>query len=233
MTTNVHYDQCLSFLNTEITPKAKPPAKTDTHFRSVTISRQAGSGGNSVAEHLVENLQKTNRKGARPWTIFDRNLVERVLEDHQLPARLARFFPEDRLTELQDIMDEVFGLRPGSWKMVEQTSETILQLAALGGAVIIGRAANIVTRRLPDVLHVRLVGSVDVRVRRLAETRGMTRKSALDFINKEDMGRRRYVKKYFHDDIDNPLLYHVVLNTDLFSIEEVTNTLTRIVQDGS
>lgn len=227
-----HYDQCLSFLNTEIKPKARLQAKSDTHYRSVTFSRLAGSGGNSVAERLVENLQRTNRKGARPWTMFDRNLVERVLEDHHLPARLAKFFPEDRLTELQDIMDEVFGLRPGSWKLVEQTSETILQIADLGGAIIVGRAANIVTRSLPDVLHVRLVGSLEVRARRLAENRGMTRKSALDFINKEDLGRRRYVKKYFQEDIDNPQLYHLVLNTDFISIEEATNTITRIVQDG-
>ena len=233
MSMNGHYDQCLSFLHTQIAQKGRKAApKPDTAFKSVTISREAGSGGNSVAENLVANLQRTNRKDARPWTMFDRNLVDRVLEDHHLPARLAKFFPEDRLTELQDIMDEVFGLRPGSWKLVEQASETILQLAALGGAVIVGRGANLVTRKLPDVLQVRLVGSVEVRARRLAEIRGMTRKSALDYIHKEDVGRRRYVKKYFGEDIDNPLLYHVTLNTDLVSIEDTTNTLTRIVQNG-
>jgi len=232
MSSNVYYDQCLSFLNTQIKPSARQAAKSDTHFRSVTLSREAGSGGNSIAENLVRNLQRTNRKGSRPWTMFDRNLVDKVLEDHQLPTRLAKFFPEDRLTELQDIMDEVFGLRPPSWTMVQQTSETILQIAALGGAVIVGRGGNIVTRKLPDVLHVRLVGSLEVRVRRLSESRGMTRKTALDFIKREDVGRRRYVKKYFGENIDNPLLYHLVLNTDLISIEEATATLTRVVQNG-
>jgi hypothetical protein len=233
MNTNIHYEQCLSFLSTEITPQGrKAVPKADTAFGSVAISREAGSGGNLVAEKLVANLQRTNRKDARPWTMFDRNLVERVLEDHQLPTRLAKFFPEDRLTELQDIMDEVFGLRPGSWKLVEQTSETILQLAALGGAVIVGRGANLVTRKLPDVLQVRLVGSLEVRARRLAEIRGMTRRSALDYIHKEDVGRRRYVKKYFGENIDNPQLYHITLNTDLVSIQDTANTLTCIVQNG-
>lgn len=233
MSLNIHYDQCLSFLNSEVAPKVlRKPVKTDTVFKSVTISREAGSGGNSVAENLATSLERTNRKDARPWTVFDRNLVARVLEDHQMPARLAKFFPEDRLTELQDIMDEVFGLRPGSWKLVEQASETILRIADLGGAIIVGRAANLVTRTLPDVLHVRLVGSVEVRARRLAESRGMTRKSALDYIHREDVGRRRYVKKYFGEDVDNAQLYHVTLNTDLVSIEEATNILTRIVQNG-
>jgi cytidylate kinase len=126
----------------------------------------------------------------------------------------------------------VFGLRPASWTLVEQASETILKIAALGGAVIVGRAANIVTRRLPEVLHVRLVGSLDVRVRRLAENRGMTRKSALEYVRREDIGRRRYVKKYFREDINNPLLYHMVLNTDLVSIEAATDMIVRVVRNG-
>lgn len=232
MNTNEYYEQCLSFLNTQIKPSTRSTETSDTPFRSVTLSRQAGSGGNSVAERLPGSLQRTNRKGVRPWTMFNRNLVEQVLEDHQLPTRLAKFFPEDRLTELQDIMDEVFGLRPPSWTLVQQTSETILKLTALGRVIIVGRAANFVTRRLPDVLHVRLVGSLDVRARRLAENRGMTRKSALDIIHKEDLGRRRYVKKYFGENIDDPVFYHLVLNTDFISIEEATDTIARIVQEG-
>jgi hypothetical protein len=233
MNLNVNYDQCLSFLSCQIKPAgARQPAKSGTRFRAVTLSRETGSGGNSVAERLIENLQRNDRKAARPWAVFDKNLIEKVLEDHQLPGRLAKFFPEDRLTELQDIMDEVFGLRPSSWKFVEQTSETMLHLAALGNVVLIGRAGNIVTRKLPDVLHVRLVGSLETRARRLSEARGMTRKSALDLIAKEDTGRRRYLKKYFNADIDDPLLYHLVINTDIVSIEETAETLSRVMIQG-
>ena len=232
MNLNVNYDQCLSFLNTQIKPAARSPAKSATRFRAVTLSRQTGSGGNSVAERLLDHLKRRNTKVPSPWAVFDRNLVEKVLEDHQLPGRLAKFFPEDRLSEMQDIMDEVFGLRPGAWKMVEQMSETMLHLAALGNVVLIGRAGNLVTRKLPDVLHVRLVGSLETRARRLSEDRGMTRKSALDLIGKEDTGRRRYVKKYFNADIDDPLLYHLVINTDLVSIEGAAETLSRIVIEG-
>ena len=232
MNSNIHYDQCLSFLNCQIAPHARKPAPAEMFFRSVTLSRQTGSGGNSVAVRLAALLNEAGRKGDCPWTVFDRDLIEKVLEDHQLPARLAKFFPEDRLTELEDIMDEVFGLRPASYTVVQQTSETMLKLAALGNVVLIGRAGNIVTRKLPDVLHVRLVGSLETRARRLSESRGMTRKSALDLIAREDAGRRRYVKKYFGEDIENAQLYHLVINTDLVSIEETASLLTRMVLHG-
>lgn len=232
MNSNVNYDQCLSFLNTQIKPTARPSAKIATQFRAVTISRQTGSGGNAIAERLVATLGRSNAKSPSPWAVFDKNLIEKVLEDHQLPGRLAKFFPEDRLLELKDMMDDVFGMLPDGWKMVEHTSETMLQLAALGKVVLVGRGGNLVARKLPDVLHVRLVGSLETRAQRLTESRSVTRKAALDLIAKEDTGRRRYVKKYFNADIDDPLLYHIVINTDLVSLEDAASLLSGIVAEG-
>lgn len=233
MNISANYDRFLNFVNSQIKPaNVRPLEQFETHFRTVTISREAGSGGNAIAGHLIKLLERADSNAPRPWTLFDKNLIERVLTDHQLPGQLAKFFPEDRLTELQDITDEVFGLRPGSWLVVQQTTETMLKLAALGNVVLVGRGGNIVTRKLSDVLHVRLIGSLDQRIRRLAEERGISLKSARELLNKEDTGRRRYVKKYFNADIADPLLYHVVINTDLVSVEEAAKNLSRIVVEG-
>ena len=82
-----------------------------------------------------------------------------MLEEHSLPKSLARFMPEDRISEVSDTMDELFGLHPPSWDLVHKTSETILHLAQLGHVIIIGRGAKVITAKLDGVLHVRLVGS--------------------------------------------------------------------------
>ena len=42
----------------------------------------------------------------------------------------------------------------------------------------------------------------------------LSRKDALARIEREDGGRRRYLKRYFGRDIDDPLDYHLVINTD-------------------
>ena len=41
----------------------------------------------------------------------------------------------------------------------------------------------------------------------------MTRAEAHKFCLREDQGRARYLKKYFNADIDDPLLYHMIINT--------------------
>jgi cytidylate kinase len=95
--------------------------------------------------------------------------------------------------------------------------------------VIVGRAANIVTSKLPDVLHVRLTGSLEHRTERLMASQGLTRKAALAYIEREDTGRRRYLKKYFGVKNDAPLLYHLVINTDHFTLEQTTDLIERTV----
>src|SRR5262245_17944107 len=99
-------ERCLSFINCHLqSPKPIPGARRNmSHFRAITISRQAGSGGHELAEHLALQLPALDAEPAGLWTIFDRNLVEKVLQDHNLPARLSRFMPEDRVWAISDTM---------------------------------------------------------------------------------------------------------------------------------
>ena len=133
--------------------------------------------------------------GARRRTIFDRTLVEAVLQDHHLPSRLAAFMPEDKVLQMHDIIEDLFSLHPPTETLVRQTSETILRLADLGNVIILGRGGNIITGRLPQALHVRLIGSVELRLNHLQVFDKLSRKDALARIEREDGGRARYLKE--------------------------------------
>src|ERR1035437_10288587 len=220
-------ERCRAFINTQIQPTGKglTSAKDGGPRRTVTISRQTGSGAHIVAEKLAPRLQAHTPKDARPWTVFDRNLVEEVPEDPNLPQRLARFMPEDRVSEIADTMDELFGFHPPSWTLVRQTTETILHLVELGNVIVIGRGATVITSKLNYVFHVRLVGSLERRVAHVQELEHLSQQAALEIIRREDRGRRRYLKTHFKADLDDPLLYHLVINTDLVSYEDAAQII--------
>jgi len=210
-------ERCLAFINCQLRPASASarPSLAANPWRAVTISRQTGAGAHEVAEALAECLQALGKSSAHPWTVFDRNLVEKVLEDHHLPARLARFMPEDRVSQIDDVLEDICGLHPLSGTLVDKTTETILRLAELGNVILIGRGATAVTSKLNYIFHVRLVGSLEKRLEYVQKNRRIGKAAALKFIRLEDRGRQRYVKKYFREDTDNPLLYHLVINTDL------------------
>ena len=230
MKTQHSLDQALAFINCQMQPagKGQTALKDGVPRRAVTLSRQTGSGAHRVAESLAALLQAHTPKEACPWTVFDRNLVEKVLADHDLPEHVGRFMPEDRISSISDTMEELFGLHPPSWLLVRKVSETILRLVELGNVIVIGRGATVLSAKLDHVFHVRLVGSLPKRVQYIQELNHLSKEAALRLIQREDRGRRSYLKQYFKTDIDDPLLYHLVINTDLVPYDEAA----RIIADA-
>ena len=108
---------------------------------------------------------------------------------------------------------------------MEETAETILRLAHLGNVILVGRGASIVTRKLENAFHVRLVGELENRVARIQQLYNFDRRQALEFIHRQDKGRRRYLKEHYDRDIDDPVLYDLVINTDRVRYEDATRLI--------
>lgn len=184
---------------------------------AVAISSQTGSGALRVGEGLAEYLQG-NAPAAEPrWRVFDRSLMAKVLEDHNLPTRFAKFLPEDAHNAVDEVLDELLGLHPPSWVIVQQSIETILNLIRAGNVILVGWGANAIASKLTNVFHVRLVASMEQRIARIQAREHLNRNEAAAFVEHSDRGRARYVKRYFDQDVGNVLLYGLVVNTDRFS----------------
>jgi hypothetical protein len=229
LSNSIGLERCRSFINCQLNPghPSYVPQRNGVRWKAITISRQAGSGGHSVGGRLEELLQARCPEASPPWTVFDKNLVEKVLEDHHLPNRLAQFMREDRISEISDTMDELFGLHPPTWTLVRKTADTILRLVEVGHVILIGRGGHVITRNLDYVFHVRLVGSLEKRVKCMQEIEHLSADAALAMVRRDDLGRARFLKKYFKKDINDPLLYHLVINTDLVTYDAAA----RIIAD--
>jgi cytidylate kinase len=217
--------KCQTYIDCHLHPPRTTPLPVERRPPALTISSQTGAGGLAVAELLTQRLQSSPLRTDCPWTVFDKNLVSKVLEDHHLPERLAKFMPEDKISFLADALEELFGLHPPSWELLRQTAETVLQLAELGNVILVGRAANVITSKLKHVFHVRLVGSLERRSARIQARQQISPAAAAEFIRQEDTGRERYLKKHFRHDSADPLLYHLVVNTDWLSESEAAELI--------
>ena len=227
MTTSSHVDKCLTFIRTQLeTPPSRLPAgRQRTEKLSITISRQTGTGGLAIANLLARYLDKVGPCPQKAWTVFDKNLVEEVLKQHNLPKDMAAYLSEERTSELQDMVEEMLGLHPSSWEMVRRVTETILNLAELGNVILVGRGANVITARLSHAFHIRIVGSLERRVERLQEFEKVSEKAARRIIEESDQARQRYVKKHFRRDLDEVVLYDLVLNTDRISDDDAARLI--------
>jgi cytidylate kinase len=212
-----------------VSQKDRSPLGAAGHLPFVTVSRQAGAGAETVAGLLAAKLNAQGPADAQPWTVFDKNLIDRVLADQDLPQEIAKLVEEDKDTTIKAIVGELLGLHPSMWTIFHHTSDTILKLARLGRCIIVGRGGNIVTAKLKGGIHVRLVAPENIRLAHLVKHFGLDEKSAAKYLRDHDEGRRRYVKTNFERDIEDPLLYDAVLNTGLLGFEKTADLLAGMV----
>ena len=181
----------------------------------ITISRAAGARGNSIAEELIRQLQqRQDLPHQYPWTLFNQNLLQQVIEEHALPGTTADYFPEGRCGEIRTAIAEILGLHAGTQTTVRKTAETIRRIGKSGFTVIVGRGANFITADIAHAVHVRLAGSEKSRIRHYARHFQLSQQDAAGTVARIDRARKHYIRCHFHADIDNPLLYDMVINTD-------------------
>ncbi|MBA3848530.1 MAG: hypothetical protein C0502_00860 [Opitutus sp.] len=217
MAPHTYLEQGLSVLRARLrTPSSIPGARQEIR-PFVTLSREAGAGATTLGRELIPLLDREFRDPAHAWVFLDRDLLTQALTHHQLPARLAEYLPEDRVSEIRAAIGELVGLHPSLWQLGQKVSEAILQLAHVGHVVFSGRAAHLVTRALPGGLHVRLVAPRDVRIARTATALKLSREKAEAHIDRQDEARRRFVRSNFDQDIEDPHSYDLVINTDRVS----------------
>ena len=194
----------------------------------ITVTRQTGAAGPAFFEMLKVRLAEEDAAGPG-WMVFEKNLIQRVIEEHHMPSRLAKYMNEGGDSEINDTLEELFGLHPARWTLVRKTSETMMRVAQLGHSIIIGRAGNMVTKKLSSGLHVLMVAPAKVRVQRIQDFYGMTRSTAVEFVRREDLEKRTYMKKYFNHNIDDPSLYDLVINTEVLCHEDAVRAIAGIV----
>jgi len=208
------FTECRGYVAAHMHDRSDRTTKTVRRMPALTISRQAGARGRTIGLKLQEALRARDAKANIPWTLFDENLVKQVLKDHQLPADLEKFMPDDAVSELEGSINELLGRHPALWTLFEKTVSTMVRLSRMGHSILVGRGGNEITRGFPNVIRIRLIGSEPRRRRQMIEAHGMTESGARKFIKEEDAARRRFIRQHFSADIDDPMRYDMVFNTD-------------------
>ena len=112
----------------------------------VTISRQAGAGGRSTADEMAKLL---NERLAPPdksdWTIFDRNLLEVVVEQHELPEEYMKYMEEENGERGERMLNWFEGEEPDIRAWINSGDEFGMNLKS-NILVIGGKHCKIVAR---------------------------------------------------------------------------------------
>ncbi len=108
--------------------------------------------------------------------------------------------------------------------------EIIQSMLSLGKVIVLGRGGVCLTRELDEGVRVRLIASPDVRLRRFMEMIDKPEREAREQLARQDKSRAKFLKRYFRRDIDDPLLYDAVWNTDDVPADAIARSVVDLVE---
>jgi len=193
----------------------------------VTLAASYGAGGSRIAPDLAERLGVPLLDRARPVlpAELDELVVAQDDAEQSGPPRLSAAAALGLCwgTPAGITLD---ALLPDD-EQKRATEAAVRARAATGEGVILGRAAAVLLRDDPRVLHIRLDGPVERRVHRAAELEGIEEHEARRRLELTDRARYAYVDALYGVDPGVPALYHLIVDATAMPLGECAELLER------
>lgn len=189
---------------------AAPTGDPTAPIAVVTVSMQPGSRGSAVAEKLAAELG---------YDFYHRDMIRRIAESAHMSAQVIDSLEKERLSGVEDFISSLVRehyMHPDTYAV--HLMKVVNTIAEHGRAVIVGRGANFI---LPPGKRfaVRTMAPFETRIRNVAESYDCTLEEATRRVMHRQSRRTAFIRQTFHHDINDPLAYDLVINTERISDE--------------
>lgn len=192
----------------------------------ITISREFGSGGRSIGKAAAEKL-------GIPY--YDKELIKQVAEKTGFAPEYIEETGEytkskwSLVSGIPGVSDVMGGMSAADYLWMMQRN-VILDLAAKGSCVIVGRCADYILKDRSDCLHVFIHASSSFRSERIIRLYGESEKKPEDRLNDKDNKRRINYEHYTNREWGVCRNYTVSLDSGVIGIEHCVDLLVSLVQ---
>ena len=177
----------------------------------ITISREFGCGGETIARLVAEKTQ---------FLLVNKDTIIQGLTEYGIGK------PEEDLDKIV-VSDDCEQLVP---QYVDAMHDYIYDLAIRNNLVILGRGGSILFRDYPPALHVRMIAQFTQRVQRVMKLYDLNSETAVKLVKEKDSEKRRYYRQIFDANWNNVRAYDLVLNTEKMGLEDAADIIVSAYQ---
>jgi cytidylate kinase len=203
----------------------------------ITISRQFGAGGRSLGEKLCERFG---------FHLVDEHVIDELARKAKVKGDWLTAMEKEASSTILGLISEIYSsgifykgpAAPGEGferkKYIAFLTRVMTSMANEGGYVLLGRGSQLVLKNHPKSFHVMLVADYEDRVKFMGERYSLPRPEAEKIIKEKERQRTAVATKIFGANIDDPKLYHIVLNTGRlpfdWAVDQVADLFSRFTK---
>ncbi len=189
----------------------------------VTVSRQFGSMGRTIAKQMAEKLG---------IEFYDRDIVEETAKRMGLPVSVISQKEENANSiyfkrqyplgmGVSNMQDEIFSIQ----------KNIIEDLAKKESCIIVGRCAESILADWKNHLRVYIYAPYEKRLKNCTEILKMEEKTARKMIREVDRSRELYHRRYCPEYTDAFSNRDLLIDSSRFGIEKTAEILVKLVLD--
>lgn len=192
----------------------------------ITIGRECGSGGHSIGKLLAERLG---------LSFYDKEIVELVAKKTKLSPDFinanGEYFQGGSLGHIMGYGARFDAAMPFGSSLSDQLhrvqAEVILEAAAEGPCVIVGRCADYILRDKYPTLDVFIHSDMPYKIDRSVEEHGMDRQEAHSILTKRDKARAQNYRFYTDLKWGDVRNYDLCLDSGRLGVETCVELISR------
>ncbi len=199
----------------------------------ITISRHFGAGGRTLGEMVAKKLgyQFYDNEVIQMVSIHAKVSTDSVDDLEQQTHGVFKKFVSDIVPKgLKDLMTSRKEETIDEEIYVDILRKIIVEIAADGNAVIIGRGSQYILKDDDDVFHLLITADSDDRIKFLVEKYNLTQAQAVRAVNQDDNRRANLYRKFGETGYDQSDNYHLVLNTSKLQLQTACELICELVQ---
>lgn len=198
----------------------------------ITIGRQYGSGGREIGQKLAGHL------GIK---CYDNELLDRAAKESGICQELFENHDEKPTNSfLYSLVMDTYSMgyasaalsgMPINHKVFLAQFNAIKKIADEGPCVMVGRCADYALDDYPNRISVFIYGSMDKRIRRIADKYNFTDAKAKDVITKTDKQRASYYNYYTNKRWGDIASYDLCINSSILGIDGTVEILRQFIEE--
>ncbi len=193
-------------------------------MKIITLNREYGAGGHSVGVEVAKRL------GVE---FYDKDILRALAKDRGIDVEEVEDVSED-ISTTENILR---AITPASYNpteaIFEQQKEILINIAAKGPCVILGRCANVILREAGfDTLDVFIYADDTHRMTRVSELIGSDKlKDVIREIKRKDASRRNFYKSCTGHHWADCGDYHMMLDSGLLGYEKCIDLIVEAAKN--
>ncbi|MGI5971973.1 MAG: cytidylate kinase family protein [Oscillospiraceae bacterium] len=179
----------------------------------ITISRQAGSLGDEVAQALSLKLG---------WELISRETVLKKFLAGITNSYEYRTLSESAKFYLRESRD--------GKTFLQHMKDALLEYAKTKSVILLGFGSQAIFSGDEDAIHIRIMAPEDIRIQRIRKNYHIGEEQAREILSISDLKHRKFVSTLFRVDVSDPSLYNITLNTAKLSVFDCLNIILSMLE---